>query len=69
MINILLTIVLILQIALMVFLLFTNIKRYKSDKKFWDEQEEISSKFLQQMKEREAYLSKELKEDTNEQDK
>ena len=69
MINILLGILIVLQIILMLFLLFTNIKRYKTDKIFWAEQEEISARFLKQMKDRENLLSKELKGDTDEQDK
>lgn len=50
-VHILLSILLVLQIILMIFLIFTDVKRYKADKKFWKDQEQISAEFLKRARE------------------
>lgn len=44
--SLLLTILIILQIIVMVYILYTSHKRYQYDKKFWEKQDEISEEFL-----------------------
>jgi hypothetical protein len=38
----------------MCFIIYTTYVRYKHDKKFWKQQEEISEEFLKQLKEQPA---------------
>lgn len=44
--SLLLTILIILQIIVMIYILYTSHKRYQYDKKFWEKQDEISEEFL-----------------------
>ena len=58
--NILLTVLIILQLIVMAYLLFTTYMRYKEDKKFWKKQKEISEEFLKQLREQPiTYLNEE----------
>ena len=52
--NCLLVALIILQIIAMCFIIYTTYVRYKNDKKFWKQQEEISEEFLKQLKEQPA---------------
>jgi cytochrome c biogenesis protein ResB len=46
----LLYLLLVLQIVAMICIIYESIQRYKADKKFWKQQEEISDEFLKQVK-------------------
>ena len=48
--SLLLTILIILQIIVMIYILYTSHKRYQYDKKFWAKQDEISEEFLKNAK-------------------
>ena len=52
--NCLLVALIILQMIAMCFIIYTTYVRYKHDKKFWKQQEEISEEFLKQLKEQPA---------------
>ena len=53
--NCLLTALIVLQmIAMCIIILYTTYVRYKHDKKFWKQQEEISEEFLKQLREQPA---------------
>ena len=52
--NYLLVALIILQMIAMCLIIYTTYARYKSDKKFWKQQEEISEEFLKQLKEQAA---------------
>lgn len=52
--DILLILLLIFQFIVMGYLLFVTHQRYKSDKKFWEKQDEISEEFLKQVREQPA---------------
>ena len=52
--NCLLVALIILQMITMCFIIYTTYVRYKHDKKFWKQQEEISEEFLKQLKEQPA---------------
>lgn len=44
----LLSILIVLQIIVMIYILYTSHKRFQYDKKFWEKQDEISEEFLKQ---------------------
>ena len=52
--NRLLAVLIVLQIIAMCFIIYTTYVRYKNDKKFWKQQEEISEEFLKQLKDQAA---------------
>lgn len=67
--NLLLTILIVLQIIVMCYILYTSYKRYQYDKSFWKKQDEISEEFLKQAKAQSELLEKGVaaceQEDTN----
>lgn len=52
--NCLLIVVVLLQMIAMCLIIYTTYARYKNDKKFWKQQEEISEEFLKQLREQAA---------------
>ena len=52
--NCLILALVILQMIAMCLIIYTTYARYKNDKKFWKQQEEISEEFLKQLKEQPA---------------
>lgn len=48
--SLLLTVLIILQIIVMIYILYTSHKRYQYDKQFWAKQDEISEEFLKNAK-------------------
>ena len=52
--NCLLIALIILQMIAMCFIIYTTYVRYKTDKKLWEKQYEISEEFLKQLKEQAA---------------
>lgn len=46
----LLSVLIVLQIIVMCYILYTSHKRYQYDKKFWSKQDEISEEFLKHAK-------------------
>lgn len=52
--NCLLVALIVLQMIAMCIIIYTTYVRYKHDKKFWKQQEEISEEFLKQLREQPA---------------
>ena len=52
--NCLLVALILLQMIAMCFIIYTTYVKYKHDKKFWKQQEEISEEFLKQLREHPA---------------
>ena len=52
--NYLIVALVVLQMIAMCLIIYTTYARYKNDKKFWKQQEEISEEFLKQLKEQAA---------------
>ena len=48
--NCLLVALIVLQVIAICLIIYTTYVRYKNDKKFWKQQEEISEEFLKQLK-------------------
>jgi cell division protein FtsL len=56
--DILLTVLIVLQMIVMLFILYTSYRRYKYDKSFWEKQDMISEEFLKQARAQSELLKK-----------
>ena len=67
--DILLTVLIVLQMIVMCYILYTTYQRHKADKKFWEKQIEISEEFLKQARAQTEMLNEGVaaceQEDTN----
>lgn len=58
-IKLLLIFLLVLQIFVLMYILYTTYVRHQNDKKFWEQQEEISNEVLKQLQEQPAVVLRE----------
>lgn len=54
--EILLTVLILLEIAVMIYLLYINHKRFQEDKKFWKHNDEVFSKIIEDMRNQPAIM-------------
>lgn len=54
--KMLLTILLVLQIIVMLYLLYINHRRFKEDKKYWEHQEKVFHNIIEDMKNQPAIM-------------
>lgn len=65
--EILLTVLILLEIAVMIYLLYINHKRFQEDKKFWKHNDEVFSKIIEDMRNQPAIML-DTEENKNEQE-
>lgn len=64
--DVLLTALIVLQMIVMCYILYTTYQRHKADKKFWEKQIEISDKFIESIKAQTDAVIDEVTENKNE---